>query len=199
VPVHLRPYRPADLDRLYEICLRTGAAGQDATDEVVEPRLLGEIYAAPYGVLEPEHAFVLDDVTGQAVGYVLGALDTRAFEARCEQEWWPARRRRYPVGSGGNGLDELLIGIIHHPHLAHDDTVAAHPSHLHIDLLPEVQDGGWGRRLMERVHDALRADGAPGVHLGVSNRNPRALGFYFHLGYTELSRDAIGHTLALPL
>jgi hypothetical protein len=199
VPVHLRPYRPADLDRLYEICLRTGAAGQDATDEVVEPRLLGEIYAAPYGVLEPEHAFVLDDGTGQAVGYVLGALYTREIEARCEQEWWPARRRRYPVVSGGNGLDELHLCIIHHHHLAHDDTEAAHQSHLPIDLLPEVPDGGWGRLLMVRVHVARRAAGAPGVHLGVSNRNPRDLGFYFLFGYNVISRDAIGHTLAITL
>ena len=34
---------------------------------------------------------VLDDGTGPG-GYVLGALDTRAFEARCEREWWPPLR-----------------------------------------------------------------------------------------------------------
>ena len=74
----------------------------------MDPRLFGEIYAAPYGVLEPEHALVLDDGAGAAIGYVLGALDTPAFEARCEAEWWPALRARHPIGSGGNDLDELL-------------------------------------------------------------------------------------------
>src|SRR5690349_11657833 len=93
----IRPFAPPDLDALYEICLRTGDAGRDATSLVADPRLFGELYAAPYAVLEPAHAFVLDDGQGRAVGYVLGALDTVAFAARCETEWWPALRRRHPL------------------------------------------------------------------------------------------------------
>ena len=74
-----------------------------------------------------------------------------------------------------------------------------YPAHLHIDLLPEAQGAGWGRALMEGLQDALRAGGSPGVHLGVSARNQRALGFYRHLGYEELASDGIGHTLGLRL
>ncbi len=197
--MHIRPYAASDLPRLYDICLRTGAAGQDATALVVDPRLFGEVYAAPYGVLEPEHAFVLDDGTGVAVGYVLGAADTRAFEARCEAEWWPALRARHPKGSGANDLDELLISIIHEPHLSSDAAVEHHPSHLHIDLLPEAQGSGWGRRMMQHLQDALRAAGSPGVHLGVSTRNQRAIGFYGHLGYERLVTGDHSHTFALRL
>jgi len=195
----IRPYEPRDLDPLYEICLRTGASGEDATELVVEPHLLGALYAAPYALLEPEHALVLDDGSGTAIGYALGALDTRAFEAQCEREWWPALRERHPIGSGANDLDELLIAMLHHPHLVDDDVLAEYPSHLHIDLLPEAQGAGWGRALMEAMQDALRADGSPGAHLGVSARNRRALGFYAHLGYEELSGDALGRTLGLRL
>jgi len=196
---HLRAYGVGDLDRLYVICLRTGAAGQDATDLVKDPLLFGELYAAPYAVLEPEHAFVIDDGNGTAIGYALGALDTLAFQARCEVEWWPARRARHPAGSGGNGLDDLLITMLHHPHLADDDVMADYPSHLHVDLLPEAQGVGWGRRLMEHLHDALRTDGSHGVHLGVSTRNERALRFYDHLGYEELAHHPMHHTLGLRL
>lgn len=195
----IRPYQPRDLARLYEICLRTGASGEDATHLVVDPRLFGELYAAPYAALEPAHALVVDDGSGAAVGYALGALDTRAFEARCEAEWWPALRERHPVGSGANDLDELLVTMLHHRHAAADDVVARYPSHLHIDLLPEAQGAGWGRALMEALQDLLRAAGSPGVHLGVSARNRRALGFYAHLGYEELTCDAVGHTLGLRL
>ncbi len=195
----IRPYEAHDLDRLYEICLRTGASGEDASELVVEPRLFGEVYAAPYGVLEPEHAFVVDDGDGRAIGYVLGALDTRRFEARCEAEWWPALRERHPIGSGGNDLDELLIAMLHDRHPARDEILATHPSHLHIDLLPEAQGQGWGRALMERLQDALRDGGSPGVHLGVSDRNQRALAFYRHLGYDELASDGFVHTLGLRL
>ena len=195
----IRPVAPSDLDQLHEICLRTAASGEDARGLVADPRLFGEIYAAPYGVLEPEHAFVLDDGSGTPLGYVLGALDTRTFEARCEAEWWPALRERHPIGSGGNDLDELLIALIHHRPLAAGEVVADHPSHLHIDLLPEAQGQGWGRALMERLHDALRAHGSPGVHLGVSTHNHRAIGFYGHLGYQRLDVDDISHTLGLKL
>ena len=197
--MHVRPYAASDLPHLYEICLRTGDAGEDATDQVADPDLLGDIYAAPYGVLEPEHAFVVADGSGTAVGYALGALDTRAFEARCEAQWFPPLRERHPIGSGGTALDELLIGLLHHKHRAADEVVATHPSHLHIDLLPEAQGAGWGRALMERLQDALRADGSPGVHLGVSTRNPRALAFYRHLGYQPLAVGDLSHTLGLRL
>jgi ribosomal protein S18 acetylase RimI-like enzyme len=197
--LEIRPFEARDLERLYEICLRSGASGQDASDLVVEPRLFGELYAAPYAVLEPEHALVVADGAGTAVGYALGAIDTRAFEARCEAEWWPGLRERHPIGSGANDLDELLVSMLHQRHPADDAVVAEHPSHLHIDLLPEAQGAGWGRALMVAMHDSLRIDGSPGVHLGVSARNTRALGFYRHLGYQELAANGITHTLGLRL
>jgi ribosomal protein S18 acetylase RimI-like enzyme len=195
VPAHIRPFEPQDLDQLYVICLRTGDAGADATDLVVDRRLFGEVYAAPYGVLEPEHALVVDDGYGTAIGYVLGALDTRAFEARCEDEWWPVLRVQHPRGSGGNDLDELLIAMVHDRQRSGAAFVASHPSHLHIDLLPEAQGHGWGPKLMAALEDLLRSRGSRGVHFGVSARNGRALGFYRHLGYEELHADSMVHIL----
>jgi len=195
----IRPYEAEDLDRLYEICLRTGDAGEDATALVVDGRLFGDLWAGAYGVLEPEHAFVVDDGAGTAIGYALGALDTCAFDERREADWWPTLREHHPIGSGGNDLEELLISMLHERHHPSDDGLALYPSHLHIDLLPEAQGHGWGRALMEHLQDALRADGSRGIHLGVSARNERALGFYAHLGYEELSFDGITYRLGLRL
>jgi ribosomal protein S18 acetylase RimI-like enzyme len=196
---HIRPYRPSDLGALYDICLRTGAAGRDATDLVEDPRLLGELYAAPYALFEPELAFVVDDGSGAAVGYVLGARDTVAFEARCERDWWPALRARHPLQPDGERLDDLLIGLIHHrtPHAA--AVLAAHPSHLHIDLLAPIQGQGWGRRLIDTLTGSLRAAGSPGVHLGVSTRNRPAIAFYRRLGFTELGGDGLSRTFGQRL
>jgi ribosomal protein S18 acetylase RimI-like enzyme len=199
VAAHIRPYRPSDLDALYEICLRTGDAGGDASHVVDDTRLLGDIYAGPYAELEPEHALVVDDGTGTAAGYVLAALDTRAFEDACEREWWPAVRARRPERPDGRSFDDLLVALIHHPHRQDADVVATHPSHLHIDLLPHLQGAGWGRRLVEQVTDLLRAGGSRGLHLGVSVRNKRAIGFYQHLGFTELRADSITRTMGIPL
>lgn len=198
----IRAFEEHDLDALYGICLRTGLAGEDASQVIEDPRLLGEIYAAPYAALEPDLAFVVDDGSGAAVGYVLGALDTRAFEAACQRAWWPALRARYPerTGEAATGaFDDLLVALIHHRHHAADDVVARYPSHLHIDLLPSVQGGGWGRRLLERLLDELRARGSGGVHLGVAVANERAIGFYEHMGFVELQHDPVTRTMGLPL
>lgn len=186
---HIRPYRASDLPALYEICLRTGAAGRDATELVEDRTLFGALFAAPYGVLEPEHAFVLDDGTGAAVGYVLGAIDTVAFEARCEATWWPPLRERHPLTEGGAALDDLLIHLVHHRSVPDPQIVREHPSHLHIDLLPSAQGAGWGARLLDALYDRLTLDGSPGVHWGVSTANEPAIGFYRHLGAPELRSD----------
>lgn len=164
-----------------------------------DPRLLGDIYAAPYAHLEPDLAFVLDDGDGRAVGYVLGAVDTVAFESRCEAEWWPALRVRHPVRPGGTRLDDLLIHLLHHRGSHAAEVVETHPSHLHIDLLPEAQGAGWGRRMMGTLFDALHAAGSAGVHWGVSRANEPALGFYRHLGAAELSADALTVTFGVRL
>ncbi len=196
----IRAYRPPDLDRLHEVCVRTANAGNDASDLMTDRRLHGHVWAAPYAVLEPEHAFVVDGDDGLAAGYVLGALDSRALEARCEASWWPALRAQYPAGSGAEesgSLDAMLISLIHNPPTGHDKIVGEYPSHLHIDLLPSVQGAGNGRRLMDTLAESLRADGSAGVHFGVSAKNARALGFYEHLGFTELYANAFSHTLGM--
>jgi ribosomal protein S18 acetylase RimI-like enzyme len=182
------------LERLYEICVRTGDAGNDAYDMVTDKKLYGHIWAGQYGIYSPEHAFVVCDADDVACGYVLGVLDTAAFEARLDADYWPALQAQYPEGSG-EGLDALLIGLLHHPTHMPASVTDAYPSHLHIDLLPPFQGGGWGRRMMDTVVESLRAAGSVGLHFGVSAKNTRALGFYEHLGFKELHTSPGIHLL----
>ena len=77
--------------------------------------------------------------------------------------------------------------------------VAGYPSHLHVDLLPDRQGEGWGRRLLETLFDALAATGSPGVHLGVAGANTQAIGFYRRMGFVELKREHGGLTLGRRL
>jgi ribosomal protein S18 acetylase RimI-like enzyme len=185
---------------LYRICLETGDSGQDATRLYQDPDLLGHLYVGPYLELQPDLAFVLADDAGPA-GYVLGALDSRVFEERAEREWWPALRQRHPAPDPGRRpdwtLDEWRVHLFHTPWISPGAVVDEHPSHLHIDLLPRAQGNGHGRRLLHTLFAALRDRGSPGVHLGVGRRNQRALGFYRHIGFTELQSDE--HALWLGL
>jgi ribosomal protein S18 acetylase RimI-like enzyme len=187
--VIIRGYRPGDLADLYRVCLQTGDHGQDATAQFRDPDLLGHVYAAPYGVLEPALAFVVEDHAGVG-GYCLAALDTREFEQRLEAQWWPPLRARYPEPDVADRdhwtRDEQIVYLIHHPWRAEDWLLAQYPSHLHVDLLPRVQGTGIGRRLIDAQIAVLAERGSPGVHLNVNAANLRALGFYHHLGFTEL-------------
>jgi ribosomal protein S18 acetylase RimI-like enzyme len=178
---------PRDRDALYDICVRTGDAGEDARPLYRNPELLGEIWVGPYLVLAPDLAFVADDDNG-VVGYVLGAADTVAFEAACEQRWWPALRARYPdpLDDAPVTADGQLIHRIHHPPPTAASVVDEYPAHLHVDILPRGQARGIGRRLMTRLFDALVGQGVVGVHLGVDARNTRAVGFYTHLGFAPV-------------
>ena len=197
----IRRYRSGDFRDLYRICLGTGKSGDDATALYRDPDLLGHIYAAPYGLFEPALAFVVEDELGVG-GYCLGAMDTKAFEARLEERWWPALRRRYPEPDTGRRdqwtPDERAVYLIHHPWRSDADIVADYPSHLHIDLLPRLQARGYGRRLIDIELTAMRERGSGGVHLLVTAQNHRALGFYYHLGFSELRADG-GYILGLRL
>src|SRR5215469_4002551 len=114
----IRPYRADDLEALYDICLKTGEAGQDATALYRDGRRLGHIYAAPYGVLEPESCFVVEDKEGVG-GYIVGTRNTFAFEKRMEAEWWPALRTQIAEGGDDDAADQrALSGASPHQLLA---------------------------------------------------------------------------------
>jgi hypothetical protein len=93
VTYELRRATDSDTAALYRICLRTAADGADASSRYADPGLLGHFYVGPYLQLEPGLAFVVADDTG-AVGYIVGAADTRRFAAECEQRWFPRLRQR---------------------------------------------------------------------------------------------------------
>jgi len=199
----IRPYVEADRERVYDICVRTGNDGADATDRFARPRLLAEIYAGPYLALSPELAWVIDAGDG-AIGYLLGVADTAAFETESERSWWPALRAEYPLDSAAIGSpDRRLVELIHRPPRTAPPVSGDFPAHLHVDLLPEAQGTGLGASLIRTLCAALTNRGVLGVHLGVSGTNTRAIGFYEHLGFTRLrgeygvSADEIVFGLAL--
>jgi len=183
--VEVRPYRPGDLDALYEICLKTGDNGADATHLYQDPRLIGEIYAGPYAALEPDHAFVAEDDQGVA-GYVIGTPDTRAFEARRDAEWWPALRPRYAdtadTPSWQRTREQWDAYAIHHPPAIPQPVVDAAKAHLHIDLLPRLQGQGVGKRLLDRWLPTVGGR----AHLGCQAPNLRAQRFYEVYGWRRL-------------
>ncbi len=191
----LRPCQPGDEPGAYYVCLKTGNFGRDGEPFYREdPDALGRIFVGPYLAFEPELSLILEDADG-ICGYALAAFDSRRFYERYEREWRPGLCARFPEPQGdpaGWTRVQQVYYVYHHPDYFCPEPYAAYPSHLHMDLLERAQGRGWGRRMMEALLDRLRRRGSPGVHLGASAHNARAIGFYGHLGFHELARAGAG-------
>ena len=186
----VRPYRPTDLDAVYDICVRTADAGGDARGMYASDRLMGDLFAAPYVTLEPAHAFVVDDGTGHAVGYIVGTADTARFVDRYRHEWIPQTADRCPMPADPPATaDDLMLGLHHEPERMLIPDLPDDPALLHIDVLPEWQGRSWGRRLIAQFLQSLSAVGVPAVHLGMVATNTAARGFYDRLGFTQLRAE----------
>lgn len=187
--VTIRPYRGGDLDALYAVCVATGDSGRDGRHLYTDPRLIGDVYAAPYGVLTPEFVVVVEDGDGVA-GYAVGALDTRAFEARLEAEWWPAMRQRHPAPDPGRRAAwseaERRAAQVHMPQPIPAAIVDPFPGHMHLNLLPRLQGRGLGRALCRAWLDTAKAAGIGPLHIGAGKSNPRALAYWRAMGFTPM-------------
>lgn len=191
---HIHPSHPDDEDAHYEICLRTGNHGADATALFGDPRAVGNINVGPYLHLEPSLAFTLEDAKG-ICGYVLGALDSVSFYERCVAEWFPPLRSVHPPPAGDSAAwspDERCYYHYHHPDTYVPGPEGAYLSHLHIDLLGRARRQGQGSRMVARLIGEMRRQGSTGVHLKVGDRNLGGIAFYRKIGFGELERSGGG-------
>ncbi|NOX65295.1 MAG: GNAT family N-acetyltransferase [Chlorobi bacterium] len=178
----IRPYHPSDLTALYKICLLTANSGSDGTKLFNDPELVGHFYVAPYVVLEPEVSFVVTN-NGKPSGYIVGARDSQKFAEKCEKDWFPVLRERYPSSSANDSLqDAKAIQRIHDGHKVKED-LKDYPAHLHINLLPETQGHGIGRKIIDVFINKLKELQVPALHLEVGKSNPGAIKFYERMGF----------------
>ncbi|WP_127792733.1 GNAT family N-acetyltransferase [Agromyces sp. LHK192] len=187
----IRPYRVADRDRIRHICLLTARGGGDATGVYSDDSLMPEVFALPYVEYAPDLAFVVADDDDLAVGYVLGVADTAAFVDWYAREWAPGFRERHPspgpvTAAAPTFTEAELLEAGGDPERMRIAELDDYPAHLHIDLLPELQGLGFGRRLIDVLRAALAERGVPALHLGMDPANTSARAFYDRLGFHEL-------------
>lgn len=186
--MEIRKARPEDRQALFDICLKTARAGLDGTDLYTRPELPGLLWAVPYLALEPDLAFVLAE-DESVFGYVVGTADTDRFRERLDTEFLPPWRERLRDFVPVTPQDVSVIDRIQEVERTPAAITANYPAHLHINLLPQAQRRGFGRRMIETELAALAAAGAPRIHLGVSLGNDAGLAFYGSLGFSEIARS----------
>ena len=182
----IRPFQPGDEAALADICLRTADAGADATGILTDDDLWAEVFVLPYAHRHPDLTFVVEADDGRVVGYVVGTPDTRAFEDWFATQWWPRHAARWPRPAQERTRQDGTLIYAYGRRAGAEPYGDTYPAHLHIDLLPELQGQGWGRRLIETLVEALRARGVEGLHLVAAAENVGALAFYPRLGFSPL-------------
>ena len=187
----IRSYSPADTSAVYKICLKTGNAGQDATDLFSDPLVLGHIYVGPYMEFEPQSVFILEDDQG-ICGYIMGVLESRTYYQWMHNEWLPKILVDYKKPTGDPDTwdeTEKITNLLFQPESQR--LFPDFPAHLHIDLLSRAQGRGQGTLMVDRFIDHLKFNKIPGVHLELSRNNDRAFRFYCKYGMQELDRNDV--------
>jgi ribosomal protein S18 acetylase RimI-like enzyme len=190
----IRSFLPEDADALASICLRTAAAGGDATGVYSSDELMPDVFVRPYLAFEPALALVVEGATGSPEGYIVGAGDTRAFVEWFREQWLPVLAERYVHVDPPTTVDEVVRHLGFVPERMLIPELDDYPAHLHIDLLPSLQGQGWGRRLIDAFVASLSARGIPGVHLAMDPANTAARAFYDRLGFTEVPSSGADET-----
>ncbi len=191
----IRDYRLGDEAAAYYVCLKTGNHGDDGEPFYRDdPDALGRIFVGPYLKFEPQLALMLEDEAG-VCGYALGALDSRSFYERYEQEWRPELCKQFPEPKGKPAnwtRSQTIHYLYHHPEYFCPEPYEIYPAHLHIDLMQRAHRQGHGGRMMNELMSRMRDQGTPGVHLGMAASNDRAYQFYRKLGLVDLCRRGEG-------
>lgn len=180
--IEIRPYQKEDLNSLYDICIQTADSGKDARGKYKNHKLHGYVYAAPYAIFEPELTFIVT-LNNTPSGYILGTKNSEEFEAKCEKDWFPELRKKYPLPNfNDESSDARIIRLLHEGYKLKKE-LQDYPAHLHIDLLPTTQGKGLGRKLISVFIDKLKELGSPALHLEVGKTNIGAIEFYKKVGF----------------
>lgn len=195
---NIREAHMSDLPYLYDICLKTGANGSDASDLLKDKLLIGQYFVAPYVAYSPHTCFVVNKDT-IPVGYIVGIEDSTDFFSWLDGYWLPILRKRYPkTYNAETDLEKFIIRMIH-TNLTLEEFLINYPAQMHIDLLPETQGKGLGKKLMEAFINRLEDLEVPGIHFGVSKVNEKAINFYKKLGFNILKENSDSYIMGMEL
>nr|XP_040037613.1 protein O-GlcNAcase [Gasterosteus aculeatus aculeatus] len=187
---NIRPYHSKDKLEMYRMVRQLHLRNQGGQESsVAHPDIVGDRCFGPCLALCPEYCFILEDELG-VCGCVLGILDVRSFAKRCQANWMPAMRDKYPQ-KGGNthSSTQELIKLMEEDQGEYPDSLLYHfPSQLRLDALPELVDVSVSRTLLTALLTALKANGSQGVFCEVQPTDRQRLEFLTKLGFLEILR-----------
>ncbi len=184
----IRKAEASDKDAIEDICYRTGYMGEDLSglEQFNDRILFAALFCQYYILYEKQHCFVaVDTEKNKVVGYILGTPDTKSQRRKVTfaMGWRIALRIlsvtiwKYP-----ESLKAVLHFIGGFEPSSDDFIYTQYPAHLHINILPDYQKSGIGKKLITAFEHHIQSF-SKGVHLITSNKNSKAIPFYRKMGY----------------
>ncbi|KAI0129757.1 acetyltransferase [Xylariales sp. AK1849] len=207
----IRPYKETDFDACGHICRATLPPSLSASP--VAAKLSPYLWTHQYTRLSPSTSHVLDDGSGRTVGYCIGCPDVFALAAAygryvddvlsvdvarpaSAREPWTllgdsmapgaAAAQVNPVAMAQTAYDVDRLLFEGNAHLT-----GRWRATMHIDLLEPFQGQGWGRKLIERFVESVKASGADygeGTWIGIGGENSKVVKFYERVGFRVVEK-----------
>ncbi len=171
----IRNYKENDKDNVHFVCLNSEGPCRHTKRGI---NFALAVYCDYYLENEPENCFVATDDNDKAVGYIISAESFDVFKERFISSYytkikkWEYRRRK-------SALKSIE---------AHEKNKEEYPAHFHIDILPEYQRMGYGKKLLDALCDNLRKKNVRGLMLTVWHKNYNAIKFYEKYGFNIIER-----------
>jgi len=168
---------------IINICYRTGFYGEDLAEKNLfkDKKLFAMRFVLHYTRFQPQYCFVFK-IDDRVVGYIVGTDNTNKQETDFTRTMYPKILRRMYLftrwySHNSFRLMKKFLRSEDEP-VSTDSIIETYPAHLHMNVLPGFQSRGIGQQLLHAFISAMRANGIPGIHLGTSSANKKAVPFY---------------------
>ncbi len=183
----IRRMRAEDIKDVEYVCRMT--AGELSINDEKVGRKMSKMFSTYYARECYDSCFVLVDENDKAVGYILCEPDHHRFSKLFRKIDVPEifkldkksgfRCWFFPV-------PYTLMGW-------------KYPAHLHIDLLPQYQNGGYGTKMMQMLLEDLKSKNVKGVMLIAGIWNHGAERFYKRNGFKTIFKGFGENIMAIDL
>ncbi len=163
--VRVRRALSSDLEAVQYVCRMT--AGEEAQQNEAVGEVISKMYSTYYIRECADTCFVLVD-DDRVVGYILCEPDYKRYSCVFRKTDVPEIKRL-------SKKDGQLARFLPVPYSFFGKR---YPAHLHIDILPEYQNQGYGSVLINTLLRELKSRGIKGVMLIASADNKGAIRFY---------------------
>ncbi len=166
----IRQYQPKDKENVRFVCLNSDGPCKSSKRGI---NFELAVYCDYYIENEPENCFVATDENDKAIGYIISTENFDNFKEIYLKDYY-TRIRKWEYRRRESALRAIA---------SQEKYKKEYPAHLHIDILPEYQHKGLGKKLMDTLCDNLCKKDVKGVMFTVWHKNYNAINFYEKYGF----------------